>query len=98
MSTKKQPTSGDKTVSDARGGELLTGATGKLMEDWSESFVVNEAEATMMYNWLYGAAKLAEMDLRARYSKMALLEDRFATGILHIPNHLRSEPQNFPAS
>lgn len=30
------------------------GATGKLMEDWSESFVVNEAEATMMYNWLYG--------------------------------------------
>ena len=34
------------------------------MEDWSESFVVNEAEATMMYNWLYGAAKLAEMDLR----------------------------------
>ena len=26
------------------------------MEDWSESFVVNEAEATMMYNWLYGPA------------------------------------------
>lgn len=27
----------------------------KILEDWSESFVVNEADATMMYNYLYGA-------------------------------------------
>lgn len=27
----------------------------KILEDWSESFVVNEADATMMYNYLYSA-------------------------------------------
>ena len=46
-------------------GVAMTGATGKLMEDWSESFVVNEAEATMMYNWLYGPAALANIHTRS---------------------------------
>jgi len=29
----------------------------KILEDWSESFVVNEADATMMYNYLYSQRK-----------------------------------------